>query len=441
MIPVLYDVSESSWTDNGLGLLRDAGTCTVTEEANGLYELQLTLPATSPRYADLQRGRQILAKPNQTDRAQPFRIYRISRPIRGMVTVDARHVSYDLSGVVVSGYSANNAAAAVAGIDTHLLSSSPFLFSTDLVKNGDFKVETPSSVRQILGPADREGTLLQVFGGDLKFDRETVQLLADRGTDRGFRVAYGVNMTDLQAEENGGEVCSGVVPYWTDGTSLVIGDAQYAAGTFGWPAVKPVDLTSEFSEKPSKAMVEAHGAAYVVRNHVGEPKANFTVRFVPPGARGLQAPELLGLFDPVTVRYEAIGIEVKKRVVRTVWDVLRDRYLSVEIGDRAVFVAETIAAPAKAVAPGAVGGGGLSPQLQREMKDTKDTAGEAKDKATNAITAAATADSKADAAWNKASSAKDQADRAIGDLSDIINALSANTTYSGFRNAIKDKPV
>lgn len=441
MIPILYDVSETTFSDNGLGRISDAASCTVTEEANGAYELTLQLPAASPRYADLQRGRQILAVPNQTDQAQPFRIYRISRPIRGLVTVDARHVSYDLSGVVIGAYSAGNASAAIAGINPHLLSASPFSFSTDLNVNGVFSVEKPSSVRQVLGPADREGTMLQVYGGDLKWDRLSVQLLADRGTDRGFRITYGVNMTDLKADENGGEVCSGIVPYWTDGTTTVIGDAQFAPGTFGWPAVKAVDLTLEFSSQPTKAAVEAHGAAYVTRNQIGVPKENFTVKFVPPGARGLQAPELLGLFDPVTVRYPALGIDVKKRVVKTVWDVLRDRYTGVEIGDRAVFVAETIAAPAKAVAPGAVGGGGLSPQLQRELKDTKDTAYDAKDKANAANSLAQSAKDKADTAKDTADGAAGTANRAIGDLNDIVTALANNTTYSGFRNAIKDKPM
>lgn len=441
MIPVLYDVSESDFTDNGIGLIADAVSCTVSEEANGAYELTLTLPPTSKRYGDLQRGRQILAKPNQTDQTQPFRIYRIGLPIRGVVTVNARHVSYDLSGVVVGAFSANNAAAAVAGINSHLLSASPFTFSTTVTSSGDFSVEQPTSCRKILGPADQEGTMLQVFGGDLWFDRNDVKLLAQRGTDRGYKIAYGVNMTDLRADEDGGEVCSGIVPFWSDGTDTVIGDAQYASGTFGWPAVKAVDLTTEFNTKPSKAQVEAHGAAYVTRNRIGVPKENFTVKFVPPGARGLMAPELLGLFDPVTVRYEALGIEVKKNVVKTVWDVLRDRYSEVEIGDRAVYIAERIAAPAKAVAPGAVGGGGLSPQLQRELKDTKDTAYDAKDKANAANSLAQSAKEKADTAKDTADGAAGTANRAIGDLNDIVTALANNTTYSGFRNAIKDKPM
>lgn len=205
--------------------------------------------------------------------------------------------------------------------------------------------------------------------------------------------------------------------------------------------MKAVDLTTEFNTKPSKAQVEAHGAAYVTRNRIGVPKENFTVKFVPPGARGLMAPELLGLFDPVTVRYEALGIEVKKNVVKTVWDVLRDRYSEVEIGDRAVYIAERIAAPAKAVAPGAVGGGGLSPQLQRELKDTKDTAYDAKDKANAANSLAQSAKEKADTAKDTADGAAGTANRAIGDLNDIVTALANNTTYSGFRNAIKDKPM
>lgn len=437
MIPVLYDVSESSYTSNGLGLIADATACTVTEEANGQYELTLTLPATSPRYADLQRGRQILARPNQLDQTQPFRIYRITRPIRGVVTVNARHVSYDLSGVVVNAYTANNASAAVAGIDTHLLSASPFTFTTDLSVAGDFSVTQPTSCRKILGPADQEGTMLQVFGGDLHFDRNTVSLLAQRGTDRGFRVVYGVNMTDLKADEDGGEVCSGIIPFWTDGTTTVIGDAQYAPGIFGWPAIRAVDLTSEFNTQPSKAQVEAHGAAYVTRNRVGVPRENFTVSFVPPGARGLQAPELLGLFDPVMVRYERLGIEVKKNVVLTEFDVLRERYTKVEIGDRAVFVAETIAAPAKAVAPGAVGGGGLSPQLRKELKDTKDTAAAAETQAIAANTLAQTAKDRADQAYTHG---KDCADVVQYNLTQLVNTLKNSPTYQEFRNSAKDKP-
>ena len=41
MIPILYAASETDFTTNGIGLLTDAVSCTVTEERNGAYELTL----------------------------------------------------------------------------------------------------------------------------------------------------------------------------------------------------------------------------------------------------------------------------------------------------------------------------------------------------------------------------------------------------------------
>ena len=41
MIPILYAASEIDFTTNGIGLLTDAVSCTVTEERNGAYELTL----------------------------------------------------------------------------------------------------------------------------------------------------------------------------------------------------------------------------------------------------------------------------------------------------------------------------------------------------------------------------------------------------------------
>ena len=115
MIPKLYDGTAAP-QGNGIGLLRDCIRCTVTEERNGSYELELTYPITGQHYAALALRALIRAKPNPNGNEQDFRIYKISRPIGGKVTVNARHISYDLSGVPVSPFSAQNAPAALAGL-------------------------------------------------------------------------------------------------------------------------------------------------------------------------------------------------------------------------------------------------------------------------------------------------------------------------------------
>ncbi|MBQ6398436.1 MAG: hypothetical protein IJI06_09875 [Oscillospiraceae bacterium] len=357
MIPILFEPFETAYETHGLGELPEATSCDVVEEANGAYQLTLDIPITARHYPDIARRCQILARPNPTDRPQPFRIYRVTRPLRGAVTVFARHLSYDLTGIVIGPLTANSAAQAVAAINAGAINTNPFTLSTNLTASGELKVKVPTSARALLGPVDRKGTLLQSYGGDLYFDRYSVQLLQHRGADRGFEVAYGVNMTQLRADEDSGEVYAGILPYWTDGETLVQGAVQAVSPSTGLTAIQPVDLSEEFSEQPSVADLNAHGAAYLERNKPYLPNDSYQVSFVPPGSRGLHTLEELSLFDEVTVRYEKLGVTVKKTVVKTTWDVLRDRYRSVEIGERRVYVAETIAAPvtSQRLAPGAVG--------------------------------------------------------------------------------------
>lgn len=357
MIPILFEPFETAYETHGLGELSEATSCEVVEEANDAYKLTLDIPITARHYPDIARRCQILARPNPTDRPQPFRIYRVTRPLRGAVTVFARHLSYDLAGIVIGPFTANSAAAAVAAINAGAINTNPFTLSTNLSASGELKATVPTSARALLGPVDRKGTLLQSYGGDLYFDRYSVQLLAHRGEDRGFEIAYGVNMTNLRADEDSGEVYAGILPYWTDGETLVQGEVQAVSPSTGLTAIQPVDLSEEFSEQPSVADLNAHGAAYLDRNKPYLPNDSYQVSFVPPGSRGLHSLEQLNLFDEVAVRYERLGVTVKKTVVKTTWDVLRDRYRSVEIGERRVYVAETIAAPvtAQRIAPGAVG--------------------------------------------------------------------------------------
>lgn len=429
MIPILYEQFETAYTSHGLGELPEATSCEVEEEANGAYTLTLQLPVTARHFQDVARRRQILARPNPTDRPQPFRIYRVTRPLRGAVTVFARHVSYDLTGVVIGPFEASTAAQAVAAINAGAINYNGFTLETDLTASGELKTRVPTSARALLGPVDRPDTLLRVYGGDLYFDRYTVRLLQRRGADRGFEIAHGVNMTELRADEDSGEVYAGILPYWTDGETLVQGDIQAGPASTGLTAVQPVDLSSEFDAQPTVEELNAHGAAYLERNKPYLPRDSYSVSFVPPGSRGLHALEQLSLFDEVTVRYEKLGVTVKKTVVKTVWDVLRERYRSVEIGERRVYVSDLIAAPitAKKLAPGSVGGGALSKGVQADLKEAKTAAATAEAANTLAQTANTNANQAKDtatSAYNLASQAKDTASSASSTADGVNNSLT-----------------
>ena len=200
MIPILYESNTTSFNTNGIGRLSDAITCIVTEERNGQYELQMTYPLDGALYNDLQVSRIIWAVPSDGEEEQAFRIYKVSRPISGIVTVYAEHISYQLSCVPVSRYSATSAAAAMSGLASHAAVDCPFTFWTDLTTSGDFSVDAPAGIRSMLGGT--EGSILDVFGGEYKWDNYVVRLYAHRGADNGVTLRYGKNITDLKQEEN-----------------------------------------------------------------------------------------------------------------------------------------------------------------------------------------------------------------------------------------------
>ena len=99
MIPVLFKADAVEFDTYGIGVLADCISCEVTEERNGAFELVLKYPTTGRNYAEIKSERLIKAKPNDTAKDQMFRIYRITTPLDGVVTVYAQHLSYDLSGV------------------------------------------------------------------------------------------------------------------------------------------------------------------------------------------------------------------------------------------------------------------------------------------------------------------------------------------------------
>lgn len=340
MIPILYESNTTSFNTNGIGRLSDAITCIVTEERNGQYELQMTYPLDGALYNDLQVSRIIWAVPSDGEEEQAFRIYKVSRPISGIVTVYAEHISYQLSCVPVSRYSATSAAAAMSGLASHAAVDCPFTFWTDLTTSGDFSVDAPAGIRSMLGGT--EGSILDVFGGEYKWDNYVVRLYAHRGADNGVTLRYGKNITDLQQEENITNTVTGVYPYWQDSdgnyvelTQKVVLSAN--AGNFPYPRVAVVDCSQEFETQPTQEQLLGWANDYIGKAGIGIPSVSIDVSFVAlwqtEQYKDIAPLERVKLCDTVTVEYEKLGVSAKAKVIRTEYDVLAERYNSIGIGD------------------------------------------------------------------------------------------------------------
>ena len=214
MKPILYKPTATDFSNNGIGVLSDAVFCEVTEERNGIFELVLDYPINGLHFSEIKQRSIITAKPNPTADAQPFRVYRVTKPLAGTVTVFAQHISYDLSGIAVTPFSAGSAAAALQALKNNSVGENSFEFWTDKSTVAEMAVKTPASVRAMLGGV--EGSVLDTYGGEYEWDGYMVKLYNKRGQNRGVSIRYGKNLIDLTQEENCAGVYTAVMPFWAN---------------------------------------------------------------------------------------------------------------------------------------------------------------------------------------------------------------------------------
>lgn len=268
MIPKLFAATATTFTTQGIGALTDSILCYVDEERNGEYEGYLKYPITGVHYADIALRSIIVAKPNFTDDPQPFRVYEITKPLNGVVTVRFRHISYDLSGYPVEPFTASTLSGALSGLISNCPVDCPFTLTSSRSVSATFKANIPASIRSWMG--GKAGSLLDVYGGEWKYDGFTASLPSSRGQNRGVTIRYGKNLTALEQEENNAAVYTGVYPYWTDayGENLVqitgrivhnTDTPTYSGATYDYERILPVDFSNKWEEAPSEGELPERG--------------------------------------------------------------------------------------------------------------------------------------------------------------------------------------
>ena len=349
MIPVLYKANETKFDSQGVGCLTDCITCYVHEKLNGVYELKFTYPITGVHFSDIKVGAIVDAIPSDGKAVQHFRIDTITKPIGGKVTVEATHISYQLSYVPVKPFDAVGVLEALNGLKENSLTSNPFSVWTDISNTATkYSQKEPASFRQRLGGV--AGSILDCFGGEYEFDNYTVKLYAHRGIDRGVVIEYGKNLTDLEQEESIDKVITGIVPFWKDSNGdKVVSietpiESEYASKyPFKRTVVK--DFSSNFEKEPTVEQLRAYTESYIKNNCVGVPQVSLDVSFVAledtEEYKSLSR-ERINLGDTVTVRFSELGVDAKAKVIEYKYDVLAERYDSLKIGSVRSSLASTI---------------------------------------------------------------------------------------------------
>ena len=374
MIPILFRPGTTSFTTNGEGRLTNCRRCEITEERNGQYECLFEYPKTGSLFGKITQGSIIFATHDNGGVPQPFVVYSRSAPLEGFVTFRASHISYQLSNVIVAPFTASSCAAAIAGIKTNSITTNPFTFWTNKSVNGSFAVNIPKSARAILGGSS--GSLLDTFGkGEYEFDVYTVKLYTNRGADRGVSIRYGKNLAKLNQEINSANSYNAVVPYWVGADETVSLDHVVYSGHplpgveeyselatdagdniqtdasedilvgVGYKTVA-LDLSEYFDEAPTQAQLEAKAISLMEKNEPYEVKENIKLDFVQMWQteeyKNYENLQKVYLCDTVHIFYEPLGITATAKCIKTVYDTLKERYISIELGEPRTTLTETV---------------------------------------------------------------------------------------------------
>lgn len=347
MFPIIYANNETSFASNGLGALSDCIRCEVTEELNGIFEMELEVPITGNHYRDIKQRRIIYAM--TPSGKQPFEVYRISKPINGVVTVYCQHLSYRLLKMTTSLFSSPTCAAAGAELATQASTAegATWTFWTDKDIHSMYRVAYPKTIRNCFG--GEQGSMIQLYGGELEFDHRTIKLHTHRGANNGVEIRHGKNMSDINDDDNAADVYKSVIPYYyQEGGNCIVGTkvSKTAAFDASFDLTVPLDCTGEFQAEPTAAQLTAYAQTYIDARTPTVADETITVSFVPlagsSGYEGLEELETVNIGDTVTVINSALGISTQKKANKYVYDALSERYISVELGAKKSTLGKTI---------------------------------------------------------------------------------------------------
>lgn len=341
-MPILYRADETEFDTYGIGMLSDCTFCEVTEERNGAFECVMKYPLHGALFDEIKNDRVILVKPNDTSRSQPFRIYRITTPMNGIITVYAQHMSYDLSGIGVLCFESKSVSPQLAleRIFANTSSKHGFKCRTDLSAPRAFSVSKPMSIRACLGGT--EGSVLDVWGGEYEWDMFDVILHSKRGKDNGVVIEYGKNLTSLEQDNDFSSVYTHLLPYAViknGDTESVVTLSEITipiVETYAREKTLIKDFSSFFKdgETVTEDTLRAKAKSYIKQNPFGDKTPTVKVSFEPLWQQPeySQFLEKVNLCDTVIVRHPDMNIEVKTKVIETVYDALAEKYSSITLG-------------------------------------------------------------------------------------------------------------
>ncbi len=317
----------------------------VTEERNGLFELQLTCAIGGKGVEFLEKENIIKVDIGEKLTAQAFRICNTRKKMNNRIDVLANHISFDLAFDCITRLIIEKQSCEY--VLNEIFRSSQFSkhyrgFS-DIIATQNYNMEMASCLESIGG---KRGSIIDTFGNGAEVYRDNTNfhVLNKRGHDNGVTVEYRKNLTGMEVEEDTSELITRIFPYAAytdaDGVEVTIKGGVVDSPlltNYAHPYIAFKDYSDKFDEEetPTTEKLTQLAEREFNNNKVDIPKFNYKIEFIPlskcVGYEGLD--DRIDLCDTVTIIDTRYNIDTQAKVIKTVFNVLRGRYESMELGE------------------------------------------------------------------------------------------------------------
>lgn len=355
-----------------LGDLQNCTECYVEEERNGLFDLTLICLISDPLYKKLEKENIIVTRANDTLLLQKFRIYNVKKVMKNMVQVYAKHISFDLAHDYIESINIERQSCeyALNQIFRNSRQSQHYRGVSDIIEPQDYNIENINPSEAIVG---KEGSIIDTFGNGAEIlrDNETISVLARRGNTLGYAIKYAENLTGFELEEDVSDLVTCIRPYATfrdqdtNQDKIIYGNyvTSPLSSRYSHLYIKSIDYSDKFEEGEvvTTTKLESLAEEDFRVNKVDIPKQNYKIEFVPlskcVGYEDIE--DKITLCDIVGIEDTRYDVNTEAKVIKAKYDVLRERYHSVELGDPKTALGDIIAPekgePGKDGKPGADG--------------------------------------------------------------------------------------
>ncbi|EOB1378197.1 phage tail spike protein [Enterococcus hirae] len=345
MIPRIYSPTETDFSTNGLGILKDCTRCEIYEVANGKYELELEYPLGTRFDEYFENDYQIKAKPNDQEEYHIF-------------FIDDKDIDTFLNTVTIYAQSRTNRlgrrAVTFAEVDSKTGREAISIIETKMDKKSDIRLysditavsSTIFEARNVLNCiAGEQGSLLQYWGGEIKREPFKLSLLKRRGRNNVGTIRYGKDMSGLKVKLDWTGIKTRIIPYAdpqseVGTTNRIYGSPVDSAYINNYPDVytEHVQFTEEQGVKDIKSLNKiAKNYFKTINPGCDKPKVSITVEFDKltdsEEAKEFAKIRNYGLFDTFKIYHKKYNIYLESKVSGLQYDSLSEKTLKLEAGD------------------------------------------------------------------------------------------------------------